>query len=183
MKRFILALTFLLGTSSVVAAQYNPGKENLPGLIGVRLVVMFGRAGALPDEAQRSEVLKTLEDDTKAKLKEAGIPFSQSRFVDEIDKAGNPRLIVMVTLDKLNGFVPAILTEVKLLQKVHLVRDPSIETNAVTWSRYGVGNKLEISRIRRLVASLIDSFIEDYLSVNPKQSASSGKNNSQETKR
>ena len=89
----------------------------------------------------------------------------------------------MVTLDKLNGFVPAILTEVTLLQRVHLVRDPSIETNAVTWSRYGVGNKLEISRIRRLVATLIDSFIEDYLSVNPKQSANSGKDNAKQSKR
>jgi hypothetical protein len=77
-------------------------------------------------------------------------------------------------LDKPNGFVHPIVTEVKLLQRARLVRDPSIEYDAVTWSREGVGGpNLEISRIQRLVANHLDRFIEDYRSVNPKQSASS----------
>ena len=88
----------------------------------------------------------------------------------------------MVTLDKPNGFVHPVVTEVKLLQRVRLMRDPSIEYDAVTWSREGVGQPLEISRIRRLVADHLDRFIEDYRSVNPKQSASSGKNKSKDTK-
>lgn len=171
MKRIILALTFLLATSSAASAQFAPSTENLRGLIGVRLIVMFGGATREEafDEVKRPGVLKMLEADTKAKLEKAGIPFSRSRFGDEIDKAGNPRLIVKVTFDQLNGFE----TEVKLMQSVHLARDPSIVTNAVTWSLDGVGNKAEIAMIRRQIASLIDRFIEDYLSVNPKPSASS----------
>src|SRR5712671_6729379 len=88
MKRIILALTFLLATSSVASAQFTPGKENLRGLTGVRLIVMFDRptrAEAL-DEVKRPGVLKMFEDDTKAKLEKAGIPFSRSQFADEIGK-------------------------------------------------------------------------------------------------
>ena len=185
MKRIILALTFLLATSSVASAQFTPSTENLRGLRGVRLIVMFGgptRAEAF-DEVKRPGVLRMLEDDTKAKLEKAGIPFSRSRFGDDrlaydIGKAGNPRLIVLAKLDKPNGFE----IEVKLLQTVRLTRDPSIEFDAVTWSLGGGGNTQEIPMIRHSLADLIDSFLRDYLSVNPKQSASSGKDESKDTK-
>jgi hypothetical protein len=179
MKRIILALTFLLATSSAASAQFAPGTENLRGLRGVRLIVMFDRptrAEAL-DEVQRPGVLKMLEDDTKAKLEKVGIPFSRSRFADDIGK-DYARLIVLAKLDKPNGFE----TEVKLLQRVRLTRDPSIEFDAVTWSLGGVGNKLEMPIVRSQIAGLIDRFIENYLSVNPKQSASSGKDESKDTK-
>ena len=166
MKRIVVALAFLLATSTAASAQFAPSTENLRGLKGVRLIVMFGRADGL-DEALRPEVLKMLEADTTAKLQKAGIPIFE--FADEIEKAGSPRLIVLVTLDKLNGFVHPLVTEVKLLQRVRLARDPSIETDAVTWSLEGVGGpKLEIPMIRRQIATEIDRFIQDYLSVNPK---------------
>jgi hypothetical protein len=74
------------------------------------------------------------------------------------------------------------VTEVKLLQRARLVRDPSIEYDAVTWSNEGVGQPLEISRIRRMVANHLDRFVEDYLSVNPKQSATSSNNKSKRGK-
>ena len=172
MKRIILALTFLLTMSTVASAQFAPSTENLRGLTGVRLIVMFHRADGL-EEAQRPELLKVLEADTTAKLQKAGIPMFHT--ADDMRNAGHPNLIVLVTLDKPNGYVYPIVTEVKLLQKVRLARDPSIETDAVTWSLDGVGGgpKLEIERIRRLVAEEIDRFIKDYQSVNPKQSPSS----------
>jgi hypothetical protein len=134
------------------------------------------------DAAQRPEVLKMVEADTTAKLQQAGIPLFG--LADKRNQeAGSPKLIVMVTLDKPNGFVHPVVTEVKLLQRARLVRDPSIEYDAVTWSRDGVGQPLEVSRIRRLVASLLDQFIQDYQSVNPKQSASSANNKSKRGKR
>jgi hypothetical protein len=122
------------------------------------------------EETQRPEVLKMLEADSTAKLQKAGIPLL--RFNDEIERAGSPQLIVMVTLEVPNGFVHPLVTEVKLIQKVRLARDPSIETYAITWSLSGVGGpKLEIPMVRRQVASEIDRFIQDYLSVNPGPSA------------
>ena len=184
MKRVILALTFLLATSSAASAQFAPSKENLRGLTGVRLMVMYGHcpsrslSNCAPGlaEAQRPELLKTLEADATAKLENAGIPLF--RNADQVTSGGFPYLVILVTLDKPNGFVHPIVTELKLLQRVRLLRNPSIETDAVTWSREGVGQPLEISRIRRLVDNHLDRFIEDYLSVNPKQSGSSGNDKS-----
>lgn len=192
MKRIVLALTFLLATSSVASAQFTPSTENLRGITGVTLIVMFHGAtraeafGATRAEGleklQRPEVLKMLEDDMKAKLEKAGIPFSRSLYADNITK-DYPRLIVLVRFNVPNGFVSPLEPEVQLLQRVRLLRDPSIEFDAVSWSHGGVGNKLEMPMMRSLIANLIDSFIRDYLSVNSKQSASSGKDKSRDATR
>lgn len=171
----ILTLTFLLATSSAASAQFAPSNENLRGLTGIRLVVMYGHCPSRSfsncaeglDEAQRPELLKTLEADATAKLESAGI--SLFRNADQVTNSGYPYLVIMVTLDKPNGFVHPIVTELKLFQRVRLLRDISIETDAVTWSREGVGQPLAISRIRRLVADHLDQFIKDYQSVNSKQ--------------
>lgn len=187
MKRIILALTLLLATSSVASAQFAPGKENLRGLTGVTIVVMFH--GATREEAfgttraeglegvQRPEVLKMLEDDLTAQLQKAGIPFARHPFADNITK-DYPRLVVLVRLNVPNGFVYPLAAEVKLMQRVRLWRDPSIDFEAVSWSLGGTGNKLEIPMMRRVIADLTDSFIRDYLSVNPQQSAGSVKDKS-----
>ena len=87
MKRILSAVTLVFLTSSIASAQFAPSKENLRGLKGVRLIVMFGRADAL-DEAQRPEVIKMLEADTTAKLQKAGIPLL--RFNDEIERLALP---------------------------------------------------------------------------------------------
>jgi hypothetical protein len=180
MKRIVLALTFLLATSSVAAAQFAPSTENLRGLKGVQLHVMYGHCPTRDvsncaqglDEAQRPEVLKIVEADATEKLQKAGIPLFQT--ADEEINAGFPHLVVMVTLDKLNGFVYPVVTEVKLFQRVRLLRDLTIETDVVTWSLGGVGGpKLDIPKIRRMVATGIDRFIADYQSVNPKESVTS----------
>lgn len=183
MKRIILALTFLLATSSVASAQFAPSTENLRGLTGVRLVVMFhGRTREEAfDEIKRPGVLKMLEDDTAAKLEKAGIPFARGLFADKTTK-DYARLIVRVRFNVPNGFVHPLEPEVTLQQSVRLSRDPSIEFEAVSWSRGGVGNKDEMPMMRSLIADLIDRFIDDYLLVNPKQSASSGKDKSTDTK-
>jgi hypothetical protein len=117
-----------------------------------------------------------LEADATAKLQAAGIAVF-GLTAPRSSAAGDPKLILMVTLDKLNGFNHPVVTELKLMERVRLVRDPSIEYDAVTWSREGVGQPLEISRIQRLVANHLDQFMLDYRSVNPKQSVNSGNNN------
>lgn len=179
MKRIVLALTFLLATSSAASAQSAPSTENLRGLKGVRLMVMLRNYPHRLDEAQRPELLKMVEADATAKLREAGIPLSQSRFVDEIGKAGDPRLVITVPMNEPNSSW-SLATEVKLLQRVRLSRDLSIETDAATWSREGSvsGPSQRDSRVRQQIAGLIDLFIQDYLSVNPKQSANSTKQKS-----
>jgi len=184
MKRIILALTFLLATSSVASAQVASSTESLRGLTGVRLVVMFhGRTREEAfDEIKRPGVLKMLEDDTAAKLEKAGIPFARGLFADKTTK-DYARLIVRVRFNVPNGYVHPLEPEVTLMQDVRLSRDPSIQYEAVSWSLGGTGNKDETPIMRSLIADLIDSFIRDYLSVNPKQSASAGKEKSKNPKR
>jgi len=173
MKKIVLTLTFLLAACTVASAQYST--ENLRGLQGVRLVVMFGRADGLPEE-QRPELLKTLTAEATTKLQNAGIRLL--KWAGESEAAGFPQLEIRITLDKLNGFVHPLVTEVQLLQRVKLVRDFTIEEDAITWRLEGVGGPtLEIPMIHRQVAGILDRFISDYFSVNPRQTAGSTEKN------
>lgn len=165
MKKTMLMLAFLSVTATAGLAQSDQSK-NLRGLKGVRLVVMFGRATAM-EESQRPALLQLLETDAKAKFEKAGIPLL--RFSDEVRDAGNPLLIVRVTLDEPNGFVFPLVTEVSLFQSVRLARDPSIEADVLTWRRSGVGApEFTVPMIRSQVATEIDQFLDDYRAANPK---------------
>ena len=166
MKRTMAILALLLFVSSVALGQAGHSRQenNLRGLKGVRLVVMFARADAV-DEADRPAILKLVEADANAKFQKAGITLL--RYADELENAGSPQLIVYITCDKPNGFVYPLITKVTLLQHVRLARDPSIEANLATWEQSGIGGpKLTVEMIRGQVAGEIDQFIKDYLTVN-----------------
>jgi hypothetical protein len=166
MKHVILLIAFLWVSSSAVVGQSgHAGQEkNLRGLKGLRLVVMFARADAI-DEAERPAILKLVEADATAKFENAGIPLL--RFANEVEDAGSPQLIVYITLDKPNGFVYPLVTNVKLLQRVRLARDPSIQADLATWEQSGIGGpNVTVEMIRREVATEIDQFIKDYIAAN-----------------
>ena len=166
MKRIILMLAFFSLTTAAALGQagYGGQENNLRGLKGVRLVVMFARADAI-DETERPAILKLVEVDAIAKFQKAGIPLF--RYANEIEDAGSPQLMVYITCDKPNGFVYPVVTTVKLLQHVRLARDPSIEGDLATWEHYGIGApKLTVEVIRKVVVAEIDQFIKDYKTVN-----------------
>ena len=166
MKRILFMLAFSLASATAVFGQAgHAGQENnLRGLKGVRLVVMFARADAI-DEAERPAILKLVEADATAKFQKAGIPLL--RYANEVEEAGSPHLGVYITADKPNGFVYPLVTKVQLLQRVRLARDPSIEADLATWEHSGIGGpKLTVEMIRSQVATEIDQFIKDYLAVN-----------------
>lgn len=179
MRRMVLTLALLLATGSAASAQFAPSTENLRGLKGVRLMVMLGNYPHRLDEAQWPELLKMVQADAIAKLNEAGIPVFGLADKRNDEKAGDPRLVIDVPMDERNSSM-SLTTQVRLFQKVRLSRDPSIETDAVTWSRDGsVHSPMpRDSIVRQQLASLIDQFIQDYLSVNPKQSTDSTKQKS-----
>jgi hypothetical protein len=138
-------------------AGYGGQEDNLRGLKGVRLVVMFGRAGSI-EEAERPGILKLVEADATAKLQKAGISL--------VENAGSPRLVVSLTCDKPNGFVYPVVATVTLLQRARLARDPSIEGDLATWEDGGVGDLKTLEVIRGLVADEMNHFIMDYQAVN-----------------
>jgi hypothetical protein len=168
MKLVILLIAFLLVSSSAAVGQSgHAGQErNLRGLKGLRLVVMFPKAAAL-DEAERLAILALVEADATAKFETAGIPLL--RFTKEVEDAGSPQLIVYITLDKPNGFVSPLVANVKLLQRVRLARDPSIQADLATWEQSGIGGPtVTVEMMRGLVATEIDQFIRDYSVANSK---------------
>ena len=171
MKRIVLALTFLLATSSAAFAQFTPSTENLRGVTGVRLMVMLGHYPHRMDEAQKPEILKLVEADAAAKLEEAGIPFYT--LPSNPMRNANAILVITVTMNEGKELMDNE-TEVKLLQSVRLSRDPSIQFEASTWSREGIVHVPKPrDAIQRQVAGEIDQFIRDYFSVNPKPSTGS----------
>ena len=168
MKRIILMLAFvsLIAGSALGQAGHAGQEKNLRGLKGVRLVVMFGRAGAI-DEAERPGILKLVEADAIAKFQTAQITLL--RYSNEVNGAGSPQLMVYITADQPNGFVYPVVTNVKLLQRVRLSRDPSMEADLATWEHSGIGApELTVDVIRRVTALEVDQFIKDYLAVNPR---------------
>ena len=166
MKRIILMLAFFSLTTAAAFPQagYGGQENNLRGLKGVRLVVMFARAEAI-EETERAGILKLVEADAIAKFQKAGIPLFH--YANEIEDAGSPQLVVYITCDKPNGFVYPVVANVKLLQRVRLSRDWSIEGELVTWEHYGIGApKLTVEMICKVAAGEIDQFIKDYTTVN-----------------
>jgi hypothetical protein len=168
MKRTLLIVVFSLASATFALGQAGHGgqENNLRGLKGIRLVVMFGRAGAI-EKDEGAAILKTVEADATAKLQTAGIPLF--RYADEMEAAGQPLLDVRLTLDKPNGHVYPLVTNVTLYQRVRLTRDSSIEADLATWSQSGIGAPVvTLEMIRQQVGGEIDQFIKDYRAVNPK---------------
>ena len=168
MKHVILLIGLLLVSSSTVVGQSgHAGQEkNLRGLKGLRLAVMFPRAETLAD-AERLAILSLVEADATAKFETAGIPLL--RFTKEVEDAGSPHFIVYITLEKPNGFVSPLRATVKLLQRVRLARDPSIQADLATWEQFGIGGPtVTVEMIRGLVGTEIDQFIRDYNIANSK---------------
>jgi hypothetical protein len=175
MRKLSLSFVILLAASACIFAQSQEQRGeagtatqsiSLRGLKGVRLTIMFGRAEGM-NAAQRPTVLKVLQDDAKAQIQKAGIPLLQ--YVNEIEDAGSPHLIMTITMDKPNGFVYPLVTELKLLQRASLGRDPSIVMDVVTWKTSGVGGpEVNLEMLRSQVNTEIGQFIKDYLAANPK---------------
>ena len=171
MKRIAIVIACTLLTVVYIpehSKAQSRDSESLKGLKGVRLTVMFGRAKAM-DEAQKPMVLKLLQDDAKAKFQKAGIPLLV--FADEVENApGSPHFIVTITMDIPNGHVFPVVTKSRLLQKVRLSRDASIEMSVCTWETNGVGEYelTNLQMLRRQVGTEVDQFIEAYLAANPK---------------
>jgi hypothetical protein len=112
-------------------------------------------------------------------LEKAGMPFYAS-LSDPRRNATYAVLVITLTIhETMDGpnEMKHVETEVKLLQRVRLSRDPSIEFDAVTWTTGGVvtgpSQRDLDGKTREQVAGEIDRFIQDYASVNAKPSATS----------
>ncbi len=110
-----------------------------------------------------------IQTDIELKLRMAGIKvLSHEEF---LKAAGRPFLYINTHIIKHEtGKFYIFYTQVELYQGVYLVRKPKVETiGVVTWStRHVLGLTYNLDDIRARVKDQVDSFINAYLSVNPK---------------
>jgi len=108
-----------------------------------------------------------LQTDVELKFRMAGIRIltEDEMFLTQ----GSPYLYVNVNViefKSISGFV--FSTRVELIQNVILSRNRSIKTAATTWEENLTGFYPNLGPIRESVSELVNSFMNDYLTVNPK---------------
>lgn len=158
-----LVLASFVLDCSVFALDNEFTRRTLRGLQGVKVVVEPLKWLIEQDGL----TTKQLRKDTELKLRLAGIEVVSSE--ESSAMPGNPSLYVNSNVLKhkaLNRYIFNILVE--LSQDVSLDRAPKIRTSAATWSVSVTGFSPDVGTVRDQLKELVDTFINAYLSANPK---------------
>ena len=165
MTRRILRLGVLL--LSVTASAIGGDEKSLRGLQGVNVLIE-----RLSSDAEQAGLNSTnIQTDVELKLRLAGIKVLSEE--ESIKQRGYPYLYVdaIVGVSKNPSGLAYYSVRCALKQAVTLTRDDSISTIATTWdtSIAGLVGTNKLQNIRDDIKDLVDEFINDYLSVNPKK--------------
>ena len=149
-----LAVMFPISTH----AQSNPSIESLRGIKSIYVLVEDLASGA-----DRVNLTKnTIQTDVELKLRLAGLRVESA---EEAVQKGDPYIYVNVNLTDDAGAADA---SVQIAQDATLDRTRQSVVGAITWQRMVVIEKPSADGIRERVKDLTDSFLNDWLSVNPK---------------
>jgi hypothetical protein len=160
---FLAFFTF----SKVVYSASQIGIESLRGLEGLSVVI-----GSISPVLQGEITKEQIQTDVELKLRMAGIKIVPEQ--ESVGIPGKPNLYVTITAKSLSleslGIFP-ISISLQLYQGVYLQRNPNILVGVPTWERITVGavGKKRVGMLRDEVRDLVDIFINDFLSVNPKK--------------
>lgn len=169
-KRVILitiAVLIIITPLSVKAEYITDAKETLRGIKSILIVVK-----KFHQEVQEYGLTKDkIQRDVELKLQLAGIEIIPLEEFPTLE----PYLFIKInTVYKFGIFAYSSLVELK--QLVYLGSDPKLSFDAITWSKIitGAAKERELGKtIRSSVKDLIDIFLNDYLTVNPKQESNS----------
>ena len=139
------------------------GRQNLRGIKGVSVLIEVS-----PDLKKCGLTESQLQVDVELKLRMAGIKvLTGKKAIDQ------PFVFLQVEgAKKPNSYnLYLFYIGVELHQGVYLMRNKSIFSVVPTWSTYtfGEASSEQMTVIRDLAKDFVDQFINDYLSVNPKQ--------------
>ena len=138
-------------------------RESLQGIKGVRVVV----ESIKPEIEKDGLTITQIQTDVELKLRLAGLNVL---LYKELSKAPeSPTLYVYPHVIKSSYNIYIYNIELALFQNVYLERDSKISTTAPTWSAGYLGITSELDYIRSKIKDKVDSFINAYLSVNPKK--------------
>ena len=141
-------------------------KDTLKGLQGVRVLV----EGLKPEIENRGLTRQQLQTDVELRLRQNGIKVLTEK--EWLSAPGGPLLYVNVNIMiHKETLLVAFHTLLQLKQAVFLARDLTKKVyGASTWERSLVGSVglSKIESIREKVKDQVDTFSNDYLTVNPK---------------
>ena len=156
------------------SAEFSSPPNAFEGLNGTSVFVSTRRDlffnGRLPVDD------KFLQEAVETRLKKAGIKVL--RYTNEAEQTGHARLTLWVKLSPPNvqAWAPPIDVESTFSQWVRLVRDPEIQTEAVTWKSEGSGSfaktddgSLVITNeaVLAVVNRQLDEFIQAFKAARP----------------
>lgn len=155
----------LLLTSNLVYSEEDKDElESLKGLKGVYVLVE-----SIPSEIIEEKLTKEqIQTDVELKLRLAGIKVvpREERF----STPGWPTLYINVNAILRKEGLVVYNIHIQLEQSVYLKRATKTEITATTWSNGSIGfvGLGKMREIRDSIKDMVDIFINDYLSVNPK---------------
>jgi len=161
-KNLITIILFLtLCDSSSCYAAVQSKIASLHGL--TEIIVVIER---ISPDIERQEISQSqIKFDVELRLRKAGINILSK--AESISIPGY--LVINIGITDLPGGV-LYSCELSLIQDVRLERNPSMLLQAITWStgHSGIIGSEKIKNIRQHIGDSVDSFINDYLSVNQK---------------
>ncbi len=169
--KFVILITIavLILTPPSVKAEYSTDAgETLRGIKSVLVVVKI-----FHQEAQEHGFTNdTIQKDVVSLLERAGIEVIPLKKFPTLD----PYLFIEVktVCNGLDFFAYSLLVAFK--QLVYLGINPDLSFDAITWSKMvaGTAREKELGKtVRSSVKDSMDIFLNDYLSVNPKQESNS----------
>lgn len=158
-----VVLSLIVLTSGI--AMGSVGVNTLRGIDRVKVVV----EDLTTDSTNFGVTEEALRNRIELALKRVKIKVVESS--DELNRFFVPILYLSVNAVKADGFHEFIV-HLELLQAVTLARDPAIKaSSATTWSALRFARVAESdypNKVRTLVTIIMESFLDDYLSANPK---------------
>jgi hypothetical protein len=165
MKRSIAAFAVVSIFCSVAAAQGNfeSNRMSLKGLQGLKVIAFVGSGSE-----QTGLTKNQMQTDVELRLRMAGIKVLDYPTM----VPGNPYLLVVVeALKPQEGSSLPFIAKIQLDQDVTLVRNPKHALNVSTFyvSNIGIASPQKLVAFsRESIGDLMDTFINAWLSVNPK---------------
>ena len=163
----VLLLAVLLGNSSLGRADGNSVSQRY-GLRGLK--GFYVQVDSLPfDVEQKGLTRQEVQRDVELDLRKGGALVFTREQASDIPNA--PRLHVRILTSKTDhGGFYAYCIVLSFDQGAVLARDASINVDATTWSKAGVGmiKTKKVDDLRKVILENVDEFLNVYLSENPK---------------
>jgi len=156
----------LIGALSSGVARAGVGINTLRGIDRIKVVIED-----LTSESTIAGITEEqLRTQSESALRQIGVAVIRASDGASAESLLIPVLYLSLSTDRTDGF-HTFLIRLELLQAVSLARNPMIKaSSATTWSvaRFGrVNERSYASKVRTSVTIMLQSFQDDYLSVNP----------------